>query len=100
MGVFYHITGVLLVTIFTFIQVKISQSKDKFVASAYCHKFPGVAFFQLLGLFWILLGLIFTAKIITYPKGGWGILLTSVRDKQNETSKTLHFGLCKRFSVK
>ncbi len=75
MGVFYLITGVLLVTIFTFIQVKISQSKDKFVASAYCHKFPGVAFFQLLGLFWIFLGLIFTAKIITHPKGGWGMAL-------------------------
>jgi len=75
MGVFYLITGVLLVTIFTFIQVKISQSKDKYVANTSCRKFPGVVFFQLLGLFWIFLGITFTLRIITYPKGGWGILL-------------------------
>jgi|GEM_PF-6749781 hypothetical protein len=75
MGVFFLIVGLLLAVISTFIQVKICQSKDKYVANTSCRKFPGVVFFQLLGLFWIFLGITFTLRIITYPKGGWGILL-------------------------
>lgn len=82
MGTFLVISGFLILILFSsyrLAQRKENQDSIRITSDGLRspHTTPPspVAFFQLLGLLWILFGIAFVTELIHYPQGSLGILL-------------------------
>lgn len=79
MGTFFLTSGLLFVILFSFLKKEIvRRNGSELMKTTNRSHLLGITFFQILGVSWLILGILFTTHLVEYPKGIFGIIFDAL----------------------